>query len=565
MARKLGWLLLLCLLALRASAANLAASISGVVTNSAGVPQMGAAVEMLDSTAIPAALAFTDANGRYSLSQLAAGLYRIQVSAPSFLPSTGENVSLRAGANLVLNVTLNTLTEAVQAMPIRRRGPDDDDGWKWNLRNMANRPLLRVLDDDAALATASKKKETNPERALKTSIAFLAGSEAEGYGGTGDTAFSMEKPLFTASTLAFNGNVNYGAGSPAAFLRASYSQRHADGSESNITVIGQRFATPGLGMRNAALQALSVALAESFNLADFIDLRAGTELQAVQFMDMVSALRPFGEADIHLGPNTVLRYSYASSRPNLRAAKGFDWAPPDLSESSPRVALNNWSLTVEHSQHHELSLSQRIGSNAFQLALYRDIVSNPALTGVGITPEGGNYLPDVYTGTFNYLGRSFDTTGMRFVAQRKLASDLTATIDYSYGGVLEGGAPFGWDWSDTPAAMRAVRAHSVAAKMAGMIPGCGTHWIASYRWTSTNALTPVDWFNVSPGMAEPYLAVFVRQPIPGTGFLPGHMEAMVDIRNLLAQGYIPVVGQDGRTLYLVQAARSVRGGLAFTF
>jgi len=43
------------------------------------------------------------------------------------------------------------------------------------------------------------------------------------------------------------------------------------------------------------------------------------------------------------------------------------------------------------------------------------------------------------------------------------------------------------------------------------------------------------------------------------------MDAMIDIRNLLAQGYVPLMGSDGRTVYLVQAARSVRGGLAFTF
>jgi len=37
------------------------------------------------------------------------------------------------------------------------------------------------------------------------------------------------------------------------------------------------------------------------------------------------------------------------------------------------------------------------------------------------------------------------------------------------------------------------------------------------------------------------------------------------VRNLLAQGYVPVLGQDGRTVYLVQSARSIRGGVAFSF
>ena len=43
------------------------------------------------------------------------------------------------------------------------------------------------------------------------------------------------------------------------------------------------------------------------------------------------------------------------------------------------------------------------------------------------------------------------------------------------------------------------------------------------------------------------------------------MEVLADVRNLLAQGYVPVIAQDGHTLCLVQSARAVRGGLAFVF
>jgi len=75
----------------------------------------------------------------------------------------------------------------------------------------------------------------------------------------------------------------------------------------------------------------------------------------------------------------------------------------------------------------------------------------------------------------------------------------------------------------------------------------------------------VDMFNASPGQSDPYLNIYLRQAIPGTGFLPGHMDAVIDVRNLLAQGYVPLLGQDGRTVYLVQSARSIRGGVAFSF
>jgi hypothetical protein len=76
------------------------------------------------------------------------------------------------------------------------------------------------------------------------------------------------------------------------------------------------------------------------------------------------------------------------------------------------------------------------------------------------------------------------------------------------------------------------------------------------------AISPVDMFNSSPGQGDAFLNVFIRQPLPAFG---GHIEAIIDVRNLLAQGYIPVISQDGQTVYLVQSARSVRGGVAFTF
>jgi hypothetical protein len=43
------------------------------------------------------------------------------------------------------------------------------------------------------------------------------------------------------------------------------------------------------------------------------------------------------------------------------------------------------------------------------------------------------------------------------------------------------------------------------------------------------------------------------------------MEAIIDLHNLLAQGYVPVLGQDGQTVYLVQSARAVRAGVTINF
>jgi len=112
--------------------------------------------------------------------------------------------------------------------------------------------------------------------------------------------------------------------------------------------------------------------------------------------------------------------------------------------------------------------------------------------------------------------------------------------------------------------IHAERRQAMAAKFSGTLPKARTRWIASYRYTGGRTLTPVDLFNTSAGQSDPYLNLYIRQPIPGS-FLAGRMEVLMDLRNLLAQGYVPVMGQDGHTVYLVQSARSARGGVAFSF
>ena len=548
-------------LALPALAAERPGSISGYVRSASGVPQMGAMVEVLGSAAHSLKV-FTDENGFYSASGLLPGVYNLKAYSPSFLPALRERVGLRPGSSVMVNLKLSGLFEAIQLPALR--GPADDDDWKWVLRSASNRPILRMLED-GSLAPAAEAGGDKHD--LKGTLSFVAGSASGGFGSSSDmnTGFSVERSIFSSGTVAFQGNVGYNGGSPNTVLRASYSHALPNGSKPEMAFTMRRLAAPGINGHGTALQALALSASDDFALGDILELRFGSELQTIQFLGRVTAFRPFGSADLHLSPNTVLEYRYATSEPDGRMDKGFDSAPADLSESGPRVSLAGFSPTLERAHHHELSLSRRMGNTNLQMAMYSDRVADPALTGVGdASTEGGEVLPDLYSGTFTYRGKELDARGMRVVLQRKLASDLTATLDYGYGGVL--------DLGKTEVALQDARRdsyvryrHTAAAKFSGTFPGARTRWIASYRWISGQALTPVDMFNESAGQSDPYLNIFLRQPIPGTGFLPCHMDAVVDVRNLLAQGYVPVMGQDGRTVYLVQSARTVRGGVAFTF
>jgi hypothetical protein len=561
MLRRLGFLVMACGLAIPLWSADRPGSISGYVHSANGVPQMGAVVELLGAAAYTTHV-FTDENGYFSATDLLPGFYNIKVSAASFLPTLREGVGLRPGARVLVNLTLNTLFEAIKVAPVR--GPAEADDWKWVLRSTSNRPILRLIGDQSASLGSQEQKSDHD---LRGSLSFVAGSTAEGFGSATDsgTGFSLERSIFSSDTIGLTGNIGYGGASPASVLRASYSHKMDDGSEPSFALTMRNLPAPDLGLHDASLQAFSLTTADSFALGDVVEIHFGSELQTIQFLGRVTAFRPFGSADVHLSPDTVVEYRYATSEPNDRLDKGFDTAPADLSESGPRMSMVGYASSLEHPHHHELSLSHRMGKTNLQAAVFYDRLVDPALTGVGeFTTDNGSILPDIYSGTFTYQGNDLKTEGVRFVVQRQLTNQITATMDFEYGGVLDLEKP-GVSLDNVQGFIGTRDRHSVAGKISGVMPKTKTRWIASYRWINQDALTPVDMFNASAGRADPYLNLFFRQPIPGTSFLPGHFEAVVDLRNLLAEGYVPVLGHDGHTVYLVQSARAVRGGLNFTF
>jgi hypothetical protein len=562
--RKLGFSLLMLGLTLPAWSVDRPGTISGYVRAAGGSPQMGAAVEVLGAAA-QGLKVFTDERGFYSAEGLLPGVYNLKISAPAFLPALREHVGLHAGGNTVVNVTLKTLFDAIQITPAHT--PAERDDWKWVLRSVSNRPILRLVDDPSgdnqSLVLVSDGEKS--DRDLKGTLSFLTGAPSEGFGSVADmsTGFSVEKSIFASDRIGFRGNVGYGTNCPTSVLRASFQHNMMDGSGPSIAVTMWNAPAPDLVLHN--FEALALTSSDDMKLGDRLEVKFGSELESIQFMGRVTTFRPFGAADFHLSPNTVLEYAYTTSEPDSRLEKGFDSVPTDPDESTPRVSMTAYSPTVEHAHHHEVSVSRRIGKTNLQLAAYADRVSDPALNGVGeFTTDNGTVLPDVYSGTFTYQGSNFQTEGARFVVQRQLTPNVTAAFDFAYGGVLDLAQP-NVSLANVSQSSVLRQRQSAAGKISGILPKSKTRWMASYRWVSGEALTPVDMFNASAGRADPFLNLFFRQPIPGTGFFPGHIEAIVDLRNLLAQGYVPVLGSDGHTVYLVQSARAVSGGVAFTF
>jgi len=553
MYRKLAFLVLVLSVGGSASAAKTPGIISGYVRNAAGIPQMGAMVEVTGSAALTV---FTDERGFYRANGLLPGIYNLKISAPSFLPVLREHLELSAGASVLLDITLRTLFENVQFAPARDTVNTDD--WKWVLRSGANRPILRMVDDQTGVAIADAKAGSR----VTGSLAFVAGYNPLGSTSDLDTVFSLQKSVFGSDTIGLRGNVGYGTSSPASVLRASFRHNQESGSGPELTLGLQNLPAPDT-MPGAGIQALTLAVSDGIKLGDLVELQFGSELQGIEFLGHTLAVRPYGAADVHLSKNMAVEYRYATSLP--RSGGNEEFGPPEFSQLNPRMSILNYASAVESAHHHEASFSYRDEKGTFEAAAFYDHVANPALAGVGeFSVDGGDALPDVFAGRFTYRGVDYSTGGLRVVAEQRLLPALTVTGDYAFSNALEMEQP-GVALADARRWIRSAPHHAVGGKLSVAVPKSKTIWAASYRWVDGPVLTPVDMFDNSVGRMDPFLSILIRQPIPFPGFLPGRMEAMVDLRNLLAQGYVPVLGDDGHTVYLVQSARAVRGGFSFTF
>jgi len=106
---------------------------------------------------------------------------------------------------------------------------------------------------------------------------------------------------------------------------------------------------------------------------------------------------------------------------------------------------------------------------------------------------------------------------------------------------------------------------TLSIRASGTVAGTGTRFIASYQWMDYRSAMPAPQLTADSSRSEPGLNVIVRQPIP---LIPGsgwRVEATAELRNLLAQGYLPLMGPGGERILLVNTPRSLRGGLAFIF
>ncbi|MGH9586615.1 MAG: carboxypeptidase-like regulatory domain-containing protein, partial [Acidobacteriaceae bacterium] len=532
-------------------------AVSGVVRDVSGAPRIGALVQLLKPDLSVIAETFTDDHGRYSLSGVLPGVYGVKASASLFLPTLRENLQVAANSKMVVNLTLDTLYQAFRWLPAQSRQVNEPrDDWEWTLRLSANKPLLRMLQDGPLVVVSEGDGQNS---ALKARITVRGGESGFGEGGIHHD-FELQRLNDGTRQLILRADLSH---SEDTALNTVVGYEQQLGLGRTIRTVAAFVDRPEIagGPNLRGMQAMVFRTAESLELTPAIGLEAGGETEIVHMAGTQFANHPFAAVHVRAGDGTFT-YRVATA-PGLQEADTLDRA----NTLTPKIGERDGRLLMEQGLHQEFSYAQSSGSLRMRVTVFHDHVENPIVNGGGEISaadwKDGNVLYDPSTDTIEVAGQ--DYAGAGFVADLRdmMPRDMWLRLSGGMGNALQMDVPSSpVTLAEGLASLRPHHTGMYAAAVGGKLHHAGTAWRASYRWQQPGSVTAIDPF--SKNLPDPYLSFFVRQPVH-CRYVPNGMEALVDVRNLLAEGYRPFVSKDGSVLYFAQASRAVEGGLSFTF
>jgi hypothetical protein len=570
-----------------ASALKVGGAISGTVVSTAGVPQLGAAVQLFNRQDRPVQRVLTDATGKFQFVGLPAVHYSVKVTMAAFFPAVQKDILVQPGMQSLLAVHLSSFFSNIHiSYPPMENGSLLTDDWKWVLRTAnSTRPITRFADPQDPLTNGTP----SPVSLFSETRGLLVVSAGEGGTTTGvanqadmGTAFALATSILGANNLEVSGNLGYGSqtGVPATAFRTTYSRV---GGNPQVSVTMRELFLPGrLSAMSGSepglpmLRTFSGSFDDQTKLSDTVTLKYGVTMDDVVFLDRNRYISPYARLTYDLGSagELDLTFSSGNARPELagQAPESGD-TPQDLQQDLnalglfPRISVVSSHTHVQRGQEYEATYSRKVGTRTYSASLNHESVSNAALSVLGPVAgtAGVDILPDVFSDASVLDAGNFQSWGFTGGVTQNLGEYVSITMMYGGEGALtvQNGPIVTGSPEELRTLLHEAQRHMATSRVAAIIPWTKTHVVASYQWSDNDRwATPGNVYSTQPDRAMPGLNVCVRQRLPG---FARRVEATADLRNMLAQGYLPVGVVNGQQIILIETPRTLRGGLSFTF
>ena len=578
--------------ALAATPAPLAGQILGHVRSSTGVAQMGATVLLYNRYDQLVRQALTTEQGRFAFDNLAPDLYSLRVTLASFMPALRRNIAVAAGSENVLQINLASVLSTVELVSSgASRGTLMSDDWKWVLRSSsATRPVLRLLPDQQTTNQTSSSRSLASMFSETTGVLKLSTGDAEDPGAMQQdlgTAFAFSTAISDRARVQVAGNLGYlsSSGIPVAGIRARYARGTPSNPGMETTLTMRQLLAPvrlgsGTGDAGLGLRTMSLTVIDRIEIMDGARLEYGFNLESTSFLTArFNRLSPFARATYDLGGAGSVRVAFSSgTQPSeLRSGdrRGDSLTTPngileqDLATLAllPRVSLRGGDPRLQRTETVEIGFQHVDGSRTYAVSVYRDGISNAAFlmsSGQSFFPPS-DLLPDLASNSRVFNVGNFERLGYTASVTQTVNDHLEATLSGGRGSALVAGHEAVSGAADElRGEIRRAQRTWLTARVSAKLPGAGTQIVSSYGWTDFRALTPNHVYLTQNSTQDMGWNVYVRQPLPALPGMPGRIEATADLRNMLAQGYLPL-SAGGASAMLVNAPRTLRGGLNFIF
>jgi hypothetical protein len=478
------------------------------------------------------------------------GFYSLKASLASYLPFIQSQVGVVAGkiADLTLileNLYLQSIL-GVSAGSLQDTVQEDIESV---LRSASStRPILRVFETD----DGNREEPGDRTSARKGSIRGVVGFSTAAYSSTPELAnagnaftdFAFIKDLGTSTTWVVAGVVSdAGFAELDSFLRFRESDRHTTSARLSLGILPYvslpLSPVPDQNVRRLTMYNLD--LQDELKVSEMLSVIYGAELQMTDPSSYAPRFRP--RWGIRIQPSAARRYSFLRTKSLPQMHRTLQLGEGDSLElASPfqHDFGNRLNLGLNRVTHTEAETEQAWGKARFSAGVYRDEVTSNYLSSNG-SPE-----------------RFPESRGVR-VTYRQAFGAIESVVGYTYGSGLQADQSF--------SQFSARNLHMVAARVRSRLPLTHTQVAATYRWMSEESITIVDPYQAVFESNSPGLSLAFVQAIPYFGkFIPGKIEAQVDVRNLLGR-VNPELYQSAslRRVEFLQPARSVRGGINLKF
>jgi hypothetical protein len=564
-------------------------NVFGSVLDPSGAPQMGATIQLFNKFERLIAKGSTQADGRFAFAGLPADSYSVRVWANNYLPVTSAEIAVRAGLTSMLQIHLATLFSSVEvAYTVPTGGMSSD--WKWVLRSsLATRPVTRLLgavpDPDETVLRPRIFSGTHAMVSVSGGDSSLIDSDsALSDLGTG---FVLSTNILGKNQVQVGGNYAQNAGfGPAAMSLCAIYSREPDGGfreTPEVTLTVSQFSLAGgqngpaeSGGQLPQVRAISLSVYQTLDPSENVHLEYGMTGESVDYVQHTSRVSPFARVTVAAGRvgDVIASYSDGGRPDELSAhlpgnsATREDLPSSDISAAAstlsrlPQLSYANGRLELQRTHSYELGYRKDAGSRTFALSGFYEQVSNGRVNVSGDTSgiELGDLLSDGVSTTAIYNMGRYSRKGLVGSIDQRFNDFLDVMVSY---GRMGG---FTADPAATQGEFLQQKLHSVAsANLNARLPKAGTKLSAGYGWMDDGAVIPRHVFTTQNTYISPGFDVVVRQPLPSLFGMPGRLELTADLRNLLAQGYLPIGAPGGHSMLVVQSPRAVRGGLNFIF